>query len=583
MTDLLFRGIVLKDFKAFRGEHRFNLALMPGLYYVTGKNLVAPELGGNGVGKSTLLSDAPTWALWGKTARDNRPANSTIPWGMDKGPSSVQLYFSDVEVKRGRRPNELLLNGDTVAQEAVPEALGFSEELFRHTIILGQFGTWFLDLKPEQQSHLFSEALNLDLWLRASRRALDAKNGANYLLGQVRANLAGLTGRIEELTANIAQTSALAEGWEAARKQEVSQAAEALKSASLALARVRPAKGGSEGLKVQVEERRRAFQEAQNIYLKANRSIGALEATRKSKQHDLGEYEAAKVCPECGQKVTPKHLKEKKASLTSDIAALEAEVKLTKGVADGATKAMNAAQADLNQLQAKYNEIAEAERLVARCDSAVQSIAGRSNPHQLKPLQDKMAGLVAEKANLEGQIVVQEKRAKVGEYWADAYKEIRLQLIDDVLAELEMAVGSHAEALGLEGWRVQFQTERQLASGSVSSSFTVLLTPPDQEEAIKWESYSGGESQRWQLAVAFGLSEVLLSHAGVNPSIEVLDEPTRGLSPEGTEALLKHLKARAKELDRAIFFVDHHSLEHGAFDGVFVIEMREDGAHVRKA
>jgi len=101
------------------------------------------------------------------------------------------------------------------------------------------------------------------------------------------------------------------------------------------------------------------------------------------------------------------------------------------------------------------------------------------------------------------------------------------------------------------------------------------------EKPIKWESYSGGESQRWRLAVSFGLSEVLLTRAGATTNIEVLDEPTHSLSPEGTSRLLEHLTERAKTLERVIYFIDQHSLEKGYFDQVFTVINDEEGAHIQ--
>jgi DNA repair exonuclease SbcCD ATPase subunit len=172
------------------------------------------------------------------------------------------------------------------------------------------------------------------------------------------------------------------------------------------------------------------------------------------------------------------------------------------------------------------------------------------------------------------------KYATECKFWNGAFKEIRMGVIDDTLAELEMTVSRHAGMLGLSDWGIRFETERETKRG-VSYGFQVYLYPPDMDEPVKWESYSGGESQRWQLAVAPGLSEVLLARAGVSPNIEIYDEPTRGMSAEGIEDLLEHLRTRALEFGRVLYLCDHHSLHRGAFDGILEVVKEKTGVTIQ--
>src|SRR6516164_10253421 len=75
MVALRFKYVELYNFKSYRGTHKFTFPQDPGLYLITGKNLIQPRLGSNGVGKSTLL-DAIFWALYGRTPRGCGPLKS---------------------------------------------------------------------------------------------------------------------------------------------------------------------------------------------------------------------------------------------------------------------------------------------------------------------------------------------------------------------------------------------------------------------------------------------------------------------------------------------------------------------------
>jgi ABC-type transport system involved in cytochrome bd biosynthesis fused ATPase/permease subunit len=79
---------------------------------------------------------------------------------------------------------------------------------------------------------------------------------------------------------------------------------------------------------------------------------------------------------------------------------------------------------------------------------------------------------------------------------------------------------------------------------------------------------------------SLALAEVLLNHAGIRTNLEILDEPTRNLSVEGIQDLSEYLGNRAKQLDKDIFFVDHHAREGSNFDEVITIVKTKDGSHL---
>jgi hypothetical protein len=70
---------------------------------------------------------------------------------------------------------------------------------------------------------------------------------------------------------------------------------------------------------------------------------------------------------------------------------------------------------------------------------------------------------------------------EIHKFWQKGFKDIRLELIDTTLMELSLTTKRNAEALGLEGWDIQFSTEKEKKSGDISQSFTVLLYPPGRK------------------------------------------------------------------------------------------------------
>jgi DNA repair exonuclease SbcCD ATPase subunit len=134
---------------------------------------------------------------------------------------------------------------------------------------------------------------------------------------------------------------------------------------------------------------------------------------------------------------------------------------------------------------------------------------------------------------------------------------------------------------GLEDWEIQFATDRETAKGTISHGFSVFLYPPGQKEPIAFENYAGGVSQRWQLATTSGLSEILLARSGIDTDFEVYDEPSTFLSAEGIEDLVECLRDRALSQKRRIYLIDHHVLDKGAFDGMFLVTKTKEGISVQ--
>jgi len=172
---LEFVKIFGNQFKSFKSPVILEMTNPPGLYFVTGQNLVDPELEENGSGKSTLLIDLPFWVLFGKTPR-NLKAKNIHTWG-ESGNTSGSLIIKTKEkqyiVERSWNPNTLKLNGEIIDQTELDSIIGIDSEIIQHSVFIPQFTEMFFDLQPAQRLALFSSVLNLDFWVEKSKKAND--------------------------------------------------------------------------------------------------------------------------------------------------------------------------------------------------------------------------------------------------------------------------------------------------------------------------------------------------------------------------------------------------------------------------
>lgn len=628
---LALKQITIENFKNFRGKHEVPLGRGPALVYVTGDNQVEPDLGANGVGKSTLF-DAIFWAFYGKTIRSNRPGSSVEPWEASSA-VRVTVDFSnngvDYRVSRQRNPNGLFLELDDrfkeVTQDVVNKAIGLGEEAFRRTIIVGQFGTLFLDMTATEQSNLFTETLDLDLWLKASDVASRKSQAAIKKADTAKSRLDSLTGTVEEAERNYKAEQEAEEAFEDRLERRMEDNRKRYDDAKAELEKLEDsyppkpiASGGAKALQDTMDDiqdtinkLRRSESDQRKKLMELHTPVRTLEMQIQQAKNEVRKYEDCKLtrlCPDCGQEVTQSHLIGKLESAQNRRGELEEQWAVAKKVwqdqgdvietivqeVEDYTKRLKTVRAEWEAAMSDENAATLAwnshDRMVqkARADKAgfaavLKADAEAENPHtkRVRDLSKRIGEFKTERDTAERDYRALLSQVEVCKYWVGAFKEIRLDLINDVIQELEVAVNRHALNLGLVDWYIEFRTSRENKSGNVSLGFTAMIYPPGMETPVPWESYSGGESQRWHLAMTFGLAEVLLDRAGITPNIEVLDEPTQHLSQTGIDALLDHLKARSVELGRTVYFVDHRALDRGSFDMVLNVVKTEDGSCIR--
>jgi DNA repair exonuclease SbcCD ATPase subunit len=233
---------------------------------------------------------------------------------------------------------------------------------------------------------------------------------------------------------------------------------------------------------------------------------------------------------------------------------------------------------DRTRAQSKVNG---AKGLIAFTKTAKTESEERANPFT-DLIADARRSLAKAKADLketEKAMVKIDRRMNRTKYWIDGFKQVRLYLIDDTLAELEAVTQTLMASLGLDEWRVQYSIEKETKQGGSVSGINVNIFQPDVDKPIKWELFSGGEGQRLRLVGAFALAEVLLRRAGVACDFMVFDEPTRHLSSEGIRDTIETLIEQAR--DRQIFYVDHSAVENRRFAGRLMVTRGKAGASVR--
>jgi DNA repair exonuclease SbcCD ATPase subunit len=612
-VSLVFHGIRIRNFGSYTGEHQIDFRRSPGLYYVRGANQVNDDLESNGAGKSTLFN-ALTWCLYGKTLRDERPGDSVEPW-TGESPTLVAVvvqrdgtYYC---VTRQRRPNKLMLDTNREGpvecdQDRIDETIGLPFKLFRCTIMLPQFGAMFLDLPPDEQASMFSDALDLDLWLRSADIAGALLKDVKASIAEIQNTISRNAGRLAEIDANIAAERDDAQTFDDATMAESVEIARKLRECELEAVRLNELpKPAPDQASARIEADITAST-ALRFRLQASLSARNAEMDRMQReQRDLSNkltaYKSGGKCPECGQAMPAAHIAARRKPLADRLAALNAQIGNLAAVVRQEADELEAISGKLADLDAALKKSRKAYELknaaaiknaaslealrveIGNLRASVKRLKNLVNPHKARvaELTKRKADIEAEQQRCAADHESHEMNAALYENWQTWFRQIRLDIIDGCLREIETIATKEAEAMGLKGWQLEIATERETSEGKIARKMAVMLYPPGSAKPVRLQSYCGGEDQRWQLAIRFALSEILLAAAGIEPSVEILDEPSIHVSPRGVEDLMVFLRERAHRLGRELLVVEHHLLDENLFDGVLEVTKDAEGSRAQ--
>lgn len=598
---LRISGITLSGFGSFAREQEAEFPVDAGLYFLAGENRKSQDLGANGVGKSTFWN-ALCWALYGKTL-DGVKGPSVKNWE-GKSACFVEVPFeidgAEHLLRRTQSPNSLTLDGENVEQKAVDDILGCSFSAFTHCVVMGQFSTYFIDLKPAAQLEAFTTALDLGFWEKASTAARALRDEQAREVIDIEMQEARNSGALESARENLREyLSGLQDRLDKMRDERSAliRRRKAIKRELRELPEVAPLMAKCDRIDALLRRTGRVVDEQRKLLAEAREeaAVSNYKTSEAEKAVALWD-EMDGGCPTCGTHFSPKARKK----LREEAQVLfEKRVRLGKKL-DTRVKETSTALAEAKARETEYNErlesaLEERDRVRSskrkltneladvrkRIEDVNQSII--SHEARRDKLEAGVMDLETKAADLAGSRIELDRKRLLYDAWVSGFKDLRLQIITGALAELEMHVNSGLVALGLDGWSVNFDVERASAKGSSISGFTVLISSPESKEPAPFTAWSGGEAQRLRIATEIGFADLIRNRTGFSTDLEVWDEPTAHLSDEGVDDLVRFFAQRARDDHKTLWLVDHRAPGHGDFVAAWKVIKDSKGSRLKVA
>jgi DNA repair exonuclease SbcCD ATPase subunit len=612
------KGWSLQGFRSWAKDSIFHVPKTPGLYAIQGVNEVAPEKGANGVGKSQLI-DALVWCFYGKTVCGLR-GPQVKSWIADE-PTVVAVDFEkdglSFSLTRTQDPNSLNLSEGSedpkvVDQEQVDKLIGMTVDQFMATVVLSAWGRPFLELGATDRLNALSRVLRLDAWESRAKHAKDMSSAGERVLADMREAVQKLLSEIDTREDVLQRARDALSVWEEDRSSRVKKLSRLVSATEKDLdalyvslrhieKRHIDAMEEAKRMRGELAPQKERIKSVEDDLISAKSKHVKLLDKKKDLKDALKEMESLEgaECPCCRQLVRGPHVEKVLVLLQDDLEYLEVDITKAATVVQETSHLLSVLRSRLVGCERGHEAKAEACRAIdaerrmtiskieilqerVRAQKAEHNaLLKESCPHEQTIEHQTEASSVARKEldRVSGLLDIETRRVACFQELAKTFKDLRLSVCEEAMHSFSASMSSALEQLGLSGWRVEASLDRPTKKGGEGArGFQLLIQSPVSPEWVPWETWSGGERQRLVLAGSVAFSDISCSRLGVEPSLEVWDEPTNHLSVEGTEDLSMFLKDRSTIKERVVLFIDHRTLDFGVFDGSFTVRGTAQGS-----
>jgi DNA repair exonuclease SbcCD ATPase subunit len=605
--------IQINNFRSYKGTHEFEFPLACGLYFFTGTNLVDPGLASNGSGKSTFL-DAITWCLFGRTTRGLKANEVLSNWGDNPCQVTLDLTVEKrVRVKRTQKPNNLYLDERLVDQIELEKHIRLNFESFLYSVINTQFGQSFLSLSPGDKLTLFSDIMGLDFWLKKSEEASKSAKAFQERIDGLQLGITKAEGQlvtvVEDIESLVIDESSFEAG-KAEKKEDLVEEKRHLQNSIEKLNMVLVAlKNDKSELHEELSDansklkicEHKCDQEIDRIDMYSKRRVEleaeiSLAETRLKKLSTL-----TSDCPTCSQHIDVYHLSRMKDQIKCDISLAKKKLENVKNVqqhfveelacsktalgAKGATaEAIRKDISDVDiQITLTKGKVEAANKRIDEFDTQLATLGKEENPYSTmlttkRAKHSDLKNQVIKDTNSKDALEIEFEGAN---FWVKGFKRVRLFIIEQAFRTLEIEVNNSLAQLSMPDWQITFDIERENKSGGVTKGFVVFVKGPNNKVPVRWENWSGGETQRLQLAGDLGLANLIMHQNGLSNTFEAFDEPSTHLTQEGMLDLANMLHERAISDHKQIWIVDHTAISNfGDFLGIITVKKDSNGSSI---
>jgi len=605
-----------------------------GLVLVQGENNDSDAFESNGAGKSTMFSEAPTWAIYGETIRGQK-GDKVVNRNMGKNTRvSLEIIDDNGDVytiirhrKHSKHKNNVHLfkgeenitgKSDKDTDQMIVDLLEMDYLTFTNSVMFGQGVTkMFASSTDKEQKAILEKMLQIDVFRHCQDLAKSKLSEVQEKYDKV--SVEQTTARtlkenkestLEELQTSEAELESKCNEaidkyktrLETLLKQLLNYESE-LESGSLdaELADINRLIEKAEETIAGYSSIRDEYTEAQSSERILVREVNGLLSEIRECRADLEDIKKGKnvpkTCSACGQDLPSddtshleKHLQD--AIEKHEKTKKETEDKLEKAKAvtesfkvklgglpksEANLRALKDAQYEINDdIKKLKSNIVDTKKAIKDVESEIAKQEELKKSTFTASIESAIKAINQYKLNiadLQKELGVLLKDKEQYEFWVEGYGNsgIKSVLLDSVVPFLDTRANDYLTVLADSSIEVKFHTQQLVkTTGKYKDKFYVEVINHNGDDDYK--SNSGGEKRRIDIAINMSLQDLALSRSNKRIDFIAYDEVFESLDELGSHKAIELLEQKAKEVGTIIVITHNDYLKQLFSQSVEVIK-----------
>lgn len=597
MKRVILKKLKLKNFLSI-GDEWIELDIKPGLTFITGYNHDKNSF--NGVGKSALFTDSFFFSLYGHTLRklNKNEINNNTTTGACKSIISFDIINNnekdDYVLMRQLTPSKLQLikNGDDISQNIretdgeIEKIISASSEVFKYAVIMTlNDSIGFMNQKKNERRKFVESILRLGVFADMSK--LHSK-----LISECRKDFEIANSRLGDAKRNLLQYEEQTRKQTERREEKMRELKQRLDSNDAEIVRLEqvlnniiiPDLNTILDNKTLVENKQKELREAKDTIFTNLADIKFQIQNTKDRIKHIESHGPS--CITCNRAFT----EEDKKNDASEILSLKNQEILLQQKFEKWSKSKIEVEDRIVKCQTAINDYNDRIRLADSKKSEKASISSRVN--QLKEWNHTIK-IDLNHINTDDESFVELINTVCNnintlqkQLDTEAEKIEILEIIRFLLSEEGIKKFIVKKILKLLNSRLSHYLKK--LNAPCTCSFNEIFEESivnDKGVACSYESFSGGERKRIDLAMLFTFQDLRRLQSDTSINLSVYDELfDSALSSEGIECVLNLLKERSQKYNEAIYIITHRK-ENAALmnDANLIFLEKKDGLTTLKA
>lgn len=536
-------------------------------------------IGKNGSGKSAMLIDPITYALFGKPYRNIR-----IPQlvnSINQKNMLVEIEFSvgsnEYLVRRGKSPSvfDIIKNGKPYDQSAKKldhqkileeDILKLNQRAFQQIVVLGSANFIpFMQLKASSRREVIEELLDIRVFSGMKnivKKRIQERKGTIHDIDMM---VSSLNDQITLQNTHIQEIDQMLKSSELDHKDEIKRCLKSIEKHESNKKII---------LEAVPEDSSTTLKKKESNHRQLVSVKGSIDSSYNRLERDLDFYQKNDVCPTCSQRLEAAHKQKHISECEEKRSRLQEGQEKAEERLSEIEREIRVLKEEIKDRNDKLSQIRSIESLIAREKQSLASIKKKltqtNDTSKLEDMRELLSSLYSKREAQHKSKESERQELTYDEALHEMFKDtgIKTRVIRHYIPVMNKLINQYLEILD---FFVLF---------TLDENFNETIRSRHRDD-FTYDSFSEGEKSRIDIALLLTWREIARMKNSAHTNLLILDETLdQSLDAEGIDNLMGILEQMMG--DSNIFVISHRAVNRGSFERVLEVQKVKNFSQIKE-